>query len=80
MEITVTEPCPPARCIDNGTIVLAVHPEGHLNVPDGAGSVAGAGPVGLTFLPTGNEATAPGCLCEGWGAADADVRRHRLRQ
>jgi hypothetical protein len=27
--------------------------------------------VGLRFLPTGAEATAPGCLCEGWGAADA---------
>ena len=32
------------------------------------------GPAGLTFLPTGNEATAPGCLCEGWGAADAATR------
>lgn len=61
VQITVTEPCPPARCIDNGTILLAVHPEGHLNVPDGAGSLAGTGPAGLTFLPTGNEATAPGC-------------------
>jgi hypothetical protein len=27
--------------------------------------------VGLRYLPTGAEATAPGCLCEGWGAADA---------
>lgn len=59
VQITVTEPCPPARCIDNGTILLAVHPEGHLNVPDGSGSLAEAGPAGLTFLPTGNEATRP---------------------
>ena len=27
--------------------------------------------VGLRYLPTNAEATAPGCLCEGWGVADA---------
>lgn len=63
-------PCYPAVCIDNGTILLAVNPTGELNAPDGTGSKAGAGDVGLEFLPTGNDATSPGCLCEGWGVAD----------
>jgi large repetitive protein len=57
--------------IDNGTIQLGVHPAGHLNVPDGEPSLGGTTAVGLRYLPTGAEATAPGCLCEGWGAADA---------
>ena len=69
--VTVQRPCFPGVCIDNGTVLLAVLPQGHLNVENGAGSKAGARPVGLHFLPTHNEATAPGCLCEGWGAADA---------
>jgi hypothetical protein len=71
VNVTVTPPCAPAVCIDNDTVLLAVRPEGHLNVEDGSGSPAGPGAVGLHFIPTGNEATAPGCLCEGWGAADA---------
>jgi hypothetical protein len=58
--------------IDNGTIMLGVHSEGHLNVPGGPpSSGTGTTVVGLRYLPTGAEATAPGCLCEGWGAADA---------
>ncbi len=69
--VTVQRPCFPGACIDNGTVLLAVLPEGHLNVENGVGSKAGARPVGLHFLPTHNDATAPGCLCEGWGAADA---------
>ncbi|MCA1570423.1 MAG: DUF11 domain-containing protein, partial [Chloroflexi bacterium] len=64
-------PCGPAVCIDNGAVLLAVNPEGHLNAPDGSGSPAGPGNVGLMFIPTGNDSTSPGCLCEGWGAADA---------
>ncbi len=62
---------PPFAIIDNGTVQLGVHCEGHLNVPGGVPS-SGTGTtfVGLRFLPTGAEATAPGCLCEGWGAAD----------
>ena len=27
---------------------------------------------GLRFIPTNGDATAPGCLCEGWGVANAD--------
>lgn len=57
--------------IGNGTVQLGVNKEGHLNVPAGIPSAQGTSAVGLRFLPTNNEATAPGCLCEGWGAADA---------
>jgi uncharacterized repeat protein (TIGR01451 family) len=67
----VRPPCFPGVCIDNGTVLLAVNPEGHLNVTDANGSPAGPGDAGLHFIPTGNDATSPGCLCEGWGAADA---------
>ena len=70
--VEVLHECFPARCVDNGTILLAINPEGHLNALDGTGSKAGEGSVGLDYLPTNNDSTAPGCLCEGWGAADAD--------
>ncbi|HEX9694946.1 MAG TPA: hypothetical protein VGB64_01370 [Actinomycetota bacterium] len=57
--------------IDNGTIQLGVHDEGHLNVFGGEPSSGeGTSYVGLRYMPTGAESTAPGCLCEGWGAAD----------
>jgi hypothetical protein len=62
---------PAHAIIANGTIQLGVWDEGHLNVPGGVPSLGGTTEVGLRFLPTGAEATAPGCLCEGWGAADA---------
>lgn len=63
---------PANAIISNGTIQLGVWDEGHLNVPGGApSSETGTTTVGLRYLPTGAEATAPGCLCEGWGAADA---------
>jgi hypothetical protein len=57
--------------IDNGTIQLGILAEGHLNV-EGEASAGGTSFVGLRYLPTNNEATAPGCLCEGWGVADAE--------
>jgi hypothetical protein len=58
--------------ISNGTIQLGVNREGHLNVGGGApSSGTGTTTVGVRFVPTGAEATAPGCLCEGWGVADA---------
>lgn len=50
---------------------MGVHPQGHLNVSGGTVSSGGTSHVGLRYLPTNAEATAPGCLCEGWGAADA---------
>ncbi|MFT4211361.1 MAG: hypothetical protein QM626_05760 [Microbacterium sp.] len=65
--------CYPAVCITNGTILLAVNPTAELNATDGTGSLAGPGDVGLDYLPTNNDSTSPGCLCEGWGVADPDA-------
>lgn len=63
---------PANAIIDNGTVQLGVWDEGHLNVPGGApSSGSGTTTVGLRYLPTGAESTAPGCACEGWGVADA---------
>lgn len=57
-----------AAIISNGTIQLGVDDLGQLNVPGGTPSpVSGTTAVGLRFVPTGNEATSHGCLCEGWG-------------
>jgi hypothetical protein len=80
--ISVEPPCFPARCIDNGTILLAVNPAGHLNSDDGIGSAAGAGSVGLDFLATNNDATAPGCLWYHWLRQCLDRRHpeHRGRE
>ncbi len=61
--------------IDNGTIQLGVWNEGHLNVPGGPPSLQGTTEIGLRYLPTGAESTAPGCLCEGWGVGDALTSR-----
>ncbi|NCC34066.1 MAG: hypothetical protein EOM24_18950, partial [Chloroflexia bacterium] len=62
--------------ISNGTIQLGVRDEGHLNVAGGTLSAGSSGTtvVGLRYLPTNGEATAPGCLCEGWGVADGITR------
>lgn len=60
--------------IDNGLIFLGVHDEGHLNV-DGPEGQPGLYFVGLRYFRDGTQwdATAPGCLCEGWGASAADT-------
>ena len=64
-----------AGIIDNGTVQLGINPAGHLNVPGGPpSSGTGTTVVGLRYLPTGAESTAPGCACEGWGVADG-IRR-----
>lgn len=61
-----------AAIIDNGTIQLGVDDFGQLNVGGGSpSSGTGTTTVGLRYLPTGAESTAPGCLCEGWGVADS---------
>lgn len=56
--------------ISNGTVQLGINPTGDLNVP-GPASAGGIDEVGIRYVPTNNDATSPGCLCEGWGAADA---------
>lgn len=59
--------------IMDGDIMLGVKDTGALNVPGGpASSVSGTTAVGLRYVPTGYEATAHGCLCEGWGVGIAD--------
>lgn len=64
---------PAAAIISNGTVQLGVHDQGHLNIPGGTPSngTSSTTVVGLRFVPINTEATAPGCLCEGWGVADA---------
>lgn len=60
--------------ISDGNIMLGVQDTGALNVPGGTPSpVTGTPDVGLRFTPTGNEATAHGCLCEGWGVGIGDT-------
>jgi hypothetical protein len=59
-----------AAIIDNGTVQLGINDTGNLNVPGGVPSLSGTTDVGLRYLPTGAESTAPGCLCEGWGVGD----------
>jgi len=59
--------------ISNGTVMLGVWNTGELNVPADLPQTGDIGTtsVGLRYVPTGYESTADGCLCEGWGAADA---------
>lgn len=62
--------------IDNGSFVqLGINPAGNLNVGGGTLSMPSSSTtnVGLRYIPTNGEATAPGCLCEGWGIANADA-------
>jgi hypothetical protein len=72
-ELNVPELAPAAPgIINNGLIELGVNREGDLNVGGGTpSSETGTTFVGVRYLPTGADATAPGCLCEGWGVADA---------
>jgi hypothetical protein len=60
--------------IQNGIVQLGVRDQGHLNVAGGS-PANGYGPtiVGLRYMPTNGEATSWGCLCEGWGVADASM-------
>ncbi|WP_337185331.1 PEPxxWA-CTERM sorting domain-containing protein [Phenylobacterium sp.] len=56
--------------ITNGTVGLGVDRGGQLNIPGGPLSAGGETTYyGLRDIATGYESTAPGCLCEGWGAA-----------
>jgi len=63
--------------ITNGTVALGVNASGDLNYncdpsvdnscPDNPSNEY----FGVRFMPTGSDATSPGCLCEGWGVADS---------
>ena len=58
-----------AAIVDNGTIQLGIDTLGQLNVSDPTNpSATGLTVTGLRDLRTNYEATADGCLCEGWGA------------
>ena len=53
-----------AAIISNGTVKLGVNPQGDLNAPEASSGLV----IGVTYVPTGNDGTRSGCLCEGWGA------------
>ncbi|MFN9933887.1 MAG: hypothetical protein ACK55R_13130 [Cyanobacteriota bacterium] len=60
---------------DSATVALGVNDQGHLNFEDLIFQTSNAGPTGLAYrFPDGfwRDATAPGCLCEGWGVALTD--------
>jgi hypothetical protein len=62
--------------IASGTVMLGINPEGHLIVPGEVPSSGRLGTVdvGLRYLEADGvqwESLATGCLCEGWGVADA---------
>ncbi len=70
---------PPESCpgvIDNGTVRLGVSNTGYLNVECPKIGLSsgryGTTLVGLRYMPTNGEASAPGTPCEGWGVANAD--------
>jgi hypothetical protein len=57
--------------ITNGTVTLGVNDSGDLNFCCGTPSAQlGNTTVGLRFNANNDEATADGCLCEGWGVGD----------
>lgn len=66
-----------AAIIDNGTIQLGVDDFGQLNVGGGVASpVSGTTTTGLRHMETGYEATAHGCLCEGWGVGIGETGQY----
>lgn len=64
-------PAMASAIITNGTIGLGVDDEGQLNISSTNRSAGGTFNYGLRDIATNLEATAQGCLCEGWGAAVA---------
>jgi PEP-CTERM motif len=58
-----------------GNVALGINDEGHLNFASDGGirtSNTSGGQVGVAYLfpdATWRDATAPGCLCEGWGVS-----------
>ena len=69
---------PTGAVVTNGTVQLGVNNTGDLNysctmAESGCPgpSADGTDPVGLRYVPANLDSTSPGCLCEGWGMADA---------
>lgn len=67
-----------AGIIYDGNVMLGIKDTGALNAGSYSSvssvlppSPGGVSTVGLRYIPTGNEATSHGCLCEGWGAGIA---------
>jgi hypothetical protein len=55
-----------------GTVALGINELGNLNTTEGSVAVNASGYTGLAFKfadGTFRDATAPGCLCEGWGVS-----------
>lgn len=76
--IGIAAPASAQAIINNGTVQLGVNQDASLNVGGGprssGGTFGGTTTVGLRYIPTNAEATAPGCTCEGWGLGD-DISR-----
>src|SRR6266567_843062 len=53
------------------TVALGINSDGSLNYSGGPLFSSNAGAVGLSIISGGSlfDATAPGCLCEGWGVS-----------
>src|SRR3954466_3228716 len=60
-----------------GTVALGVNDQGHLNFTDGitTSNNGAGGAVGVSIIDAGvlRDATAPGCLCEGWGVSGSGL-------
>jgi hypothetical protein len=73
----IAAPAMAGAIITNGTIGLGVDNAGQLNINSTirsagiGGGTSGTFSYGLRDIATNFEATAQGCLCEGWGAAVA---------
>lgn len=76
-------PPTPGAVIASGSVILGVTQYGDLNynclgagdsncpaVSAGSVNFPGTNVVGIRFAPLNTDATADGCACEGWGAAD----------
>jgi hypothetical protein len=65
--------------ISNGVVKLGINDQGNLvvNDPTAVGTSI-PGKTGITYIPSGGEALAPGCACEDWGVADAISSRYGM--
>lgn len=72
-EFTTLDHSSDGAIIDNGVVQLGVLEQGHLGMPGGTptSGTESTTTVGVRYLPTNSDSTAQGCVCEGWGVADA---------